>query len=277
MSSPIQESSPNSPTIGVVAISYNEERDLQRFIDHLLPWVDEIVIIDDGSNDKTSEIAKSGGSKVNFIVAPRKEGEFYSHQRNKGIDAAKSDWLLHMDIDERVPTELANEIQSAIENENYDGYRFRRLNFYLHRPFPYGGWQHWNLIHLARRSLFRFGGKSHETCLLDAPDSRVGQLTAKIYHFNDETFVERLGKNLNYAGETAGTIIESGKTVRWYHILLYPSYRFFKAYIYERAIFAGVTGLIFSLQTFCGTFNWYAIAWDRQNYIERKKLEETIE
>lgn len=41
------------PTLGVVAISYNEEKDLPGFLGHLIAWVDEIVIVDDGSNDAT--------------------------------------------------------------------------------------------------------------------------------------------------------------------------------------------------------------------------------
>src|SRR2546428_14092308 len=95
------------PTLGVVAISHNEETDMPGFLEHLLPWVDEIVIVDDGSTDETIQIARAAGPKVKIISSPRQPGEYYSHQRNKGIDAATSDWLLHMDIVERVTPELA--------------------------------------------------------------------------------------------------------------------------------------------------------------------------
>src|SRR5205814_9674367 len=139
------------PTLGVVAISHNEEQDLPSFLGHLLPWVDEIVLVDDGSTDHTPELAQAAAPKVKFITSPRQPGEYYSHQRNKGIDAAKSDWLLHMDIDERMTPELAEEILAGIREVGKDGYRFRRLNFFLHRPIRSSGWQNWNLIHLARR------------------------------------------------------------------------------------------------------------------------------
>ena len=49
-------------TLGVVAISYNEEKDLPGFLGHLIAWVDEIVIVDDGSNDATINVTVSGSA-----------------------------------------------------------------------------------------------------------------------------------------------------------------------------------------------------------------------
>lgn len=261
------------PTLGVVAISHNEEKDLPAFLEHLLPWVDEIVLLDDGSTDHTAEIARAAGSKVKFIISPRRPGEYYSHQRNKGIDAATSDWLLHMDIDERVTPELAAEIQAAIDDPTKDGYRFRRLNLFLHRPMRGGGLQKWNLIHLARRGKFRFGGKMHETCLLDAPPGRVGQFSAEMWHLNDTDYVERVRKNMTYMQVEAETMDERGLRVRWYHFLLPPLRRACKAYFLERGFRDGVPGVAYAMTVLTGTFNWYATAWDRQNRIARADLE----
>ena len=178
--------------------------------------MDEIVIVDDGSTDKTAAMARAAGPKVNFISSPRRAGEYYSDQRNKGIDAATSDWLLHMDIDERVTPELAAEILTAIRDPAKDGYQFRRLNFFLHRAMRGGGWQNWNLIHLARRDKFRFGGKMHETTLLEAREEHVGQLLAYMWHLNDADYVERVRKNMVYMQIEAENLSERGFRVRWY-------------------------------------------------------------
>jgi len=70
------------PTLGVVSISYNEERDIGGFLENLSPWVDEIVIVDDGSTDQTQAMAEVYGDKVKFLKTPRKDGEYFSHQRS---------------------------------------------------------------------------------------------------------------------------------------------------------------------------------------------------
>jgi len=261
------------PTLGVVAIAQNEERDLGAFFEHLLPWVDEIVIIDDGSTDRTAELARAAGPKVQFVVSPRGDGEYYSHQRNKGIAAAKSDWLLHMDIDERVTPELAREIQTAITDPAKDGYRFRRLNFFLHRPMRGGGWQNWNLIHLARREKFRFGGKMHETTLLDAPPERAGQLASFMWHLNDSDYVERVRKNMIYMQVEAENLLEAGRPIRWFDLLVHPLKRVLKSYFLEGGYKDGVVGVLYAMFVLTGTFNWYATAWDRANAISREELE----
>jgi (heptosyl)LPS beta-1,4-glucosyltransferase len=264
------------PTLGVCAISYNEEKDLPYFLEHLVSWVDEIVIIDDGSTDRTAEIASSFHPKVNFMVSPRKPGEYYSHQRNKAIRVAKSDWLLHMDIDERVTPGLAQEILEAIRDPQKDAYRYRRLNFFLHRPVYGSGWQRWNQIHLARRERFKFGGKMHETCLTDAPKERIGQLKGKMWHLNDDSWEERLEKNIVYAKVEAENICEKNIKIEWYHFIIYPIWRGFKAYFWDGGFRDGTIGSLMAMYTITGTFNWYAFAWDRQNRISRESLEEKI-
>lgn len=262
-------------TLGVVAISYNEREDMPGFLENLVSWVDEIVIVDDGSSDETEAICAAAGSKVKFLKSPRKEGEYFSDQRNKGIDAAESDWLLHMDVDERVTKELSIEILKAINDSAFDGYRYRRLNHFMHRPMYGGGWQDWNLIHLARRDLFRFGGMFHESCHLDAPESRVGQLSSKMVHFNEHNFEKRLNKSGVYLEEVVKGVEKKGKISGWL-IARATLAEFLKKYVYKRGYRDGTPGLIFAIHAATATFRAHALVWDRQNRISRAELEERV-
>ena len=269
--SPVARCAP--PTLGVVAIARNEERDMPAFLEHLLPWVDEIVIVDDGSTDRTREIAAAVGDKVRLVSRRMSEDGGFAQQRNAGIDIARSDWLLHMDIDERVTPQLAAEIGSAIADARGNAFRYRRLNFFLHRPMNAGGWQRWNKPQLARRGAHRFVGLVHEECVIEGGAKCIGQLTSAMWHLNDEDYSERVQKNARYMQMSGDELLAGGRKIRWYHLLAQPLWRALRAYFPDGAFRLGTRGLLFSVYTFCSVFNWYAYAWDKQNRIERAELE----
>jgi glycosyltransferase involved in cell wall biosynthesis len=264
------------PTLGVVAISYNEERDLPGFLDNVLPWVNEIIIVDDGSTDGTLALLQTAGPKVKCSVAPRRAGEYFAQQRNKGISLAESEWLLHMDIDERVPPELAEEILRAIKDDSKDGYRFRRLNYFLHRPMRGGGWQDWNMIHLARRTLFHFEGMFHEACVIDAPEGRIGQLQNPMWHLNDVSYKVRMEKSLRYSEEQSERIARRYNKITWLHLCGLPLLEFVRKYLVKRGFRDGMPGLIFAGHAADAMFRACALVWDAQNRIERVCLEERL-
>lgn len=262
--------------LGVVVIAKNEERDLPGFLDNVLPWVDEVVIVDDESTDGTAAIARAAGGKVTVVRRAMEPAGGFAAQRNAGIDAARADWLLHMDVDERVTPELAREIESAILDDACDAYRYRRLNFFLHHPMRGGGWQHWNNPQLARRGRHRFVGYVHEQCVSDGGDSRTGQLRGQMWHLNDEDYAERVGKNLRYMQDSGRQIVERGIRVRWYHLLMIPTWRALRSYFLDAGFREGTRGVLFALYTFSSVFNWWAHAWDLQNRVPRDRLEEEL-
>ena len=90
--------------VSAVVITHNEEHNI---IDCLqtLDFVDEIVIIDAGSNDKTVFLAKKYTKKV-FTRA----WTGYAAQKNYGISRTKNEWILSIDADERVSEELKKEL-----------------------------------------------------------------------------------------------------------------------------------------------------------------------
>ena len=260
-------------TLGVVAISYNEEVDLPGFLRNVVPLVDEVIIIDDGSTDGTKRIASEFGKKVKFVVAKRQEGEYYSDQRNKGIDLATTDWLLHMDIDERVTRSLYLELSRAIQMDKYSAFRFRRLNYFLHRPMRGGGWSDWNLVHLAKRDVLRFGGMYHESIDLSIGDCQIGQLNNRMHHFNDSSYSERLRKSMTYQEEVLINLENKGVVVNSLSIVKAVVREFTVKYFYKKGFRDGTPGVISAFHSAFAMFKVYALLWDKQNCIKRKDLE----
>jgi len=263
-------------TVGVVAISYNEEHDLPGFLENVMPWVDEIIIIDDGSTDSTCQIAETAGEKVHFIVSPRGTGEFYANQRNKGINVARSDWLIHMDIDERISPDLAHEILTAIRTPDFDAYRYRRVNYFLHRIMRGGGWKDWNLVHLSKRDCMRFSGMYHEKIELLIPSIKIGQLKNYMLHLNDESYTERLSKSAAYQLEISENIKKTKRSLGYFDILFSFIVEFISKYFWKRGFLDGTLGLIWAFHAASAKTRAYILVWDEQNRIPREKLEKEI-
>ena len=88
--------------IAAVILSKNEEKNIQAVIENARNSVDEIIVIDSGSTDRTVEIARQCGAKVFF----RQWDNDFSAQRNFALDKTDADYILYLDADERMSDEL---------------------------------------------------------------------------------------------------------------------------------------------------------------------------
>lgn len=264
------------PTLSVVTIALNEERDMPAFIENFSHIADEIVIIDDGSTDCTEEIARVASDKLLFIRSPRKEGEGWSDQRNKGVQAAGSDWLLQVDVDMRLTKELASEILKAIKDSKKDAYRYRLKQFFINHPVFHGGFQYWNQAWLVKRGKIHWTQKLHERANIDAPPRRIGQLKHRMWHLNDEDFSERLRKNYAYSHYEADRLVSRGKPITLGELVFMPLWRAFRSYILMRGFKDGKIGLIWGMYQFTGTMTSYYLAWDRTHRKSRSTIEKTL-
>ena len=99
------------PQISVVIPVYNREQSIRRAIDsvlgqELLP--DEIIVVDDGSTDRTPEILSSYLPKIQIV---RQENRGVSAARNRGIKAANGEWIAFLDSDDEwLPDKLIKQI-----------------------------------------------------------------------------------------------------------------------------------------------------------------------
>ncbi|PIQ72524.1 hypothetical protein COV86_02555 [Candidatus Roizmanbacteria bacterium CG11_big_fil_rev_8_21_14_0_20_35_14] len=89
--------------------TYNEEKNIHYPLDSAYDLVDEVVIVDGGSTDRTAEIAQSYGKKVRIINVDNVK--MFHKNKQKAIEAARGDWILQLDADEELSPELKNEIK----------------------------------------------------------------------------------------------------------------------------------------------------------------------
>ena len=184
--------------LSAVIITKNEEENIGRCLTSLA-FADEIIVVDDGSTDKTCKIAADLGARV--IQHP---WAGFGVQKNIGLDAATHDWVLCIDADEEVSPDLAAEITSTVMAAKYDVYWLPVLDFFLGKPMPH---LQGNNPRLLRTSKARWTNRAvHEQVTLTNTqgyivrlgDTYSGVLTQPLFHHGHKTIRSYLTKMHRY-------------------------------------------------------------------------------
>jgi len=126
-----------------------------------VPFADEILVVDSGSKDATAAIAGRFGARV-----VQKEWLGFGKQKQFAVSGARNDWVLCLDVDERVTPELAKSIREAIGNPRFKAYRMPRRNRFLGTWLAHGeGYPDWTLRLFDRREANWSNDPVHETVL----------------------------------------------------------------------------------------------------------------
>ncbi len=169
------------PKITALAITYNEEENVNRYIENL-SFVDEIIFVDSQSTDNTVKIAEKLGVKV----IQRKFDDF-SNQRNFAIQQAKNDWIVFFDLDEIMTPSLEKEIIKKITYPSDKVAYFVKRNFYfLGKKMKFGGWQNDKAIRLFNKNYCTYNGNLvHEVI---KTQGKTGKLKNSVDHFSYKNF-----------------------------------------------------------------------------------------
>jgi glycosyltransferase involved in cell wall biosynthesis len=123
-------------TISGVVIALNEERQLHYALATLIPWCDEVIVVDQHSEDATAAIAQEMGATVH---QHERTGGIADPARRFAVSRAKGDWILILDADEMVPPSLAAHLRAFAEGEPAaDVVMVPRANVILGRWIRYG-------------------------------------------------------------------------------------------------------------------------------------------
>ncbi|MBZ5704945.1 MAG: glycosyltransferase family 2 protein [Acidobacteriia bacterium] len=278
-------------TLSVVIITYNEETNLARTLESVVPLVrdgrGEIIVVDSGSTDRTVEIAKSFGAKV-FV----EEWKGYAAQKNSAIEKAAGDWILSLDADEEVEPELARMIHLVLtwragndlprEEANWvhdrvsfnantcDGFAVFRKNFFLGRWIKHGGFWPDPKLRIFRRGVAVFEDRLvHEDIKLQG---QTGRLSGTLLHHSYPTLSDYLDHMNRYSSLGAEMVVAKGP-VRFsvINIAVRPLLTFIYNYFFRLGFLDGREGLLLHLYHAVYVSWKYAKAWELSRSPERKK------
>ena len=241
----------------VVIPTFNEAAQIADCV-RGVSWAQEIIVADAGSGDGTADQARAAGATVltgswTTIAA----------QRNAAIAVARHDWILAVDADERVSSELARAVTVAVAKAppRHQAYAARRRNVYLGRTIRFGGWGSDWVVRLFPRDRRFVERRVHEHL---ERQTDVGRLSGYLEHVPYRDLSHHLAKLDRYATWAARDLADRGRRARLTDLLVRPPVRFFRMYVFQLGILDGWHGAVLCVMAAASVFLKYARLWELQ-------------
>jgi len=268
-------------TLSVVVITYNEEANLARTLESVIPLVrdgkGEIIVVDSGSTDRTVEIARSFGAKV-FV----EEWKGFAAQKNSALEKASGEWILSLDADEEVDEGAARDIRCLVFSEGQSrvrsdgvavhtvhslattvlGFRIRRKNLFLGKWIKHGGFWPDPKVRLFRKSEARFEDRAvHEDVKID--ERGIRPLQGALIHHSYPTLSDYIEHMNRYSSLGAEMVVGKGhRGFSFMNIVVRPWATFVYNYFFRLGFLDGREGLLLHLYHAVYVSWKYAKAWE---------------
>jgi len=225
--------------ISVVIITLNEERIISRCLESVKEIADEIVVVDSFSTDKTIEICKSYGAKID-----KHEFHSYIDQKNYALSQSSNNIVLSLDADEELSDELKKSILNLkSEGINFSAYSMNRLTRIGNKWINHSGWYPDTKIRLFDKTKGKWEGLNPHDEFVILNNNGVYKLKGNILHHSFYSFKELKTQTKRFAKLSAEAYFHKGKKAPIVKVVFNPFLRFIRDYIFNRGILHGKTGI----------------------------------
>lgn len=256
--------------LSVIVLAKNEEKMIKACLESV-KWADEVIVADNGSNDETKKIARAYTDKIFKF-----ENLGFDSLRNKAFEKASGDWVLYIDADERVLSDLRNEIESLMTFAEYSAFAISRRNIIFGKEVKYGPfWPDW-VIRLLRKSDFlEWIGQVHEYPKFKG---KLGYTKNSLLHLTHRGIDQIVLKSLDWSKIDAKLRLESGhpKMSGWRFLRIFIT-EIFNQGIKRGGFFSGTIGIMDSLLQAFSMFITYVRLWQMQQDKPADKVYEDID
>ena len=242
--------------ITVVVITKNEERRIEDCLKSVYGWVEEIIVVDDESMDKTITLAQKYADKI-FHRKMDVEGT----HRNWAYAQASCPWVLSLDADETISEELKKEIQDILPSTSMSLFSIPRRNYIGDYWVKYGGQYPSAQLRLFRKGHFKYEDVEVHPAVAWSEGER-GILSGDIIHKSYRDFSHFLSKLNNQTTLEARKWFKSKKEFSFGKTLWRALDRFPRAYLRKKGYKDGFIGFMFAFFASLYQIISYAKYWE---------------
>lgn len=252
--------------LSVVLNALNEAKSLPRAISSVKNLADEIIVVDMESDDDSAKVAKKLGAKV----YTHKRLSYVEPARNFAVSKAGFEWVLVMDVDEEIPSTLANKIKELINDGAADYFRIPRKNMIFGHYMEHAHW--WPDYNIR---LFKKGSVTWSDVIHAVPntsgkgmDLEAKEEFAIIHHHYDsvEKYIEHMQR---YTSVQAELKVKSGYKFTWRDMLTRPTNEFLSRYFGDEGYKDGPFGLALSLLQGFSELVYYLKIWQTEKFADQ--------
>lgn len=246
--------------LSVVIITFNEEKDIENCLKSVEGIADEIIVLDSFSTDRTEDICK----KYDILFV---QHTFDGHiqQKNRAISHAKFNYILSLDADEVLSTDLRKSIIEIKQDWKFDGYYFNRLNNYCGKWIKHSGWYPDKKLRLWKKEKAKWGGVNpHDKVILDknATDSYI---KGDLLHYSFHSIEQHLAQVNKFSTIKAEGLFAKNKKANWLKACSSAFFKFISSYFIKLGFLDGFYGLVISFISAMSNFLKYAKLKQLQN------------
>ncbi len=240
--------------ISACIISFNEEKKIEDCLKSLQAVVDEIIIIDSNSTDKTLEIAKKYTDKI-FLH----DFQGYGKQKNWATSKATNNWVISLDCDERLSPELQSAIISIKSNLDENAvYNMARKTFYVYRWLNYCWYPDRKTRLFNKTKTGWLDNDVHES--INTRGLKTKALSGDILHYSFDSISDHLKTIDRFTDIGADDLIQRKKSFNIFSPITHASWTFIKLYFIKRGFMDGFAGLIVAVLSYMHVFIKYSKA-----------------
>jgi len=259
--------------ISAVLVVRNEEKNLSSCLS-FLSWVNEIVVVDMESTDRTVAVAKKFTDKI----YSHPQVGFADPARDFAIEKASNPWILMIDADEEIPLTLVQKLKELAEApQGFSFFRIPRKNIIFGRWIKHSRWWPDYVIRFFKKGAVSFLPQVHGVPITygEGKDLEEKEEYA-IIHYNYQTisqFLERLDR---YTREQVKELSSKGYQFAWQDLIRKPISEFLGRFFVGEGYKDGVHGLALSLLQAFSELVLYLKAWEKEGFSQTGILEAEI-